>query len=71
MAADAQAKGALRTATPPASANLRLAYSWELSDPMVGLGLDVSEADEPGGDELCSLAPADSSALPEEGSMAL
>jgi hypothetical protein len=38
---------------------------------MVGLGLDVSEADEPGGDELCSLAPADSSALPEEGSMAL
>jgi hypothetical protein len=48
----------------------RLAYSLELSVPSVGFGLDVSAADEPSGAELCSFAPVDWSALPEDGSIA-
>ena len=43
----------------------------ELSVPSVGLGLDVSAADEPSGAALCSFAPVDWSALPEGGSIAL
>jgi hypothetical protein len=42
----------------------------ELSNPIVGLGLEVSAADESGGAELCSLAPVDWSALPEDGAIA-
>lgn len=37
---------------------------------MVGLGLEISAAEEPGGAELCSFAPADWSALPESGPIA-
>ena len=51
-------------------ASLGLAYSLELSVPSVGLGLEVSAADEPSGAELCSFAPVDWSALPEEGAIA-
>ena len=32
--------------------------------------MDVSDADEPGGAELCSLAPVDWSAVPEAGAIA-
>ena len=34
---------------------------------MAGLGLEGSDADEPGGAELCSLAPWEVSASPDEG----
>jgi hypothetical protein len=34
---------------------------------MVGLGLDGSDADDPGGAELCSFAPWEVSMLPDEG----
>jgi len=34
---------------------------------MVGLGFDVSDADDPGGAELCSFAPWEVSMLPDEG----
>jgi len=34
---------------------------------MVGLGLEGSDADEPGGAELCSFAPCEVSMLPDEG----
>ena len=40
---------------------------YSFSVPMVGLGLDGSDADEPGGAELCSFAPWEVSMLPDEG----
>jgi hypothetical protein len=43
---------------------------YSLSVPIVGLGLDGSAAEDSGGAELCSLAPPDVSAVPDEGFMA-
>jgi hypothetical protein len=61
MAAEAPAQS--KGAAPKSGPSRRLAfaphYSWELSPPRVGFGLEVSEAEEPGGAELCSLAPLD------------
>src|SRR6476646_7326548 len=42
---------------------------YSLSVPRVGLGLEGSDADDPTGAELCSLAPWEVSMLPDEGFM--
>src|SRR6476620_9902410 len=45
----------------------QLCAVYSFSVPMVGLGLEGSDADDPGGAELCSFAPWDVSMLPDEG----
>lgn len=57
-------------AAPLLSLSVANCYSVELSDsglllsaPIVGLGFDVSEAEEPSGAELCSFAPPELSEL--------
>src|SRR6476660_5184400 len=50
---------------PSIEGQLSAVYSFSV--PMAGLGLDGSDADEPGGAELCSFAPWEVSMLPDEG----
>jgi hypothetical protein len=45
-------------------------FGYSLSVPSVGLGLEGSAADDSGGAELCSLAPPEVSADPDDGFMA-
>jgi hypothetical protein len=52
---------------PSIEGQLSAVYSFSV--PMVGLGLEVSDADDPGGAELCSFAPWEVSMLPDEGFM--
>jgi hypothetical protein len=53
-----------------ASEGVRGFNSYSLSVPRVGLGLEGSAAEEDGGAELCSAAPPDVSALPDDGFVA-
>src|SRR4029078_7580382 len=50
---------------PSIDGQLSAVYSFSV--PMVGLGLEGSDADDPGGAELCSFAPWEVSMLPDEG----
>ena len=50
---------------PSIEGQLSAVYSFSV--PMVGLGLEGSDADDPGGAELCSFAPWEVSMLPDEG----
>src|SRR5262245_19250786 len=67
---NANSKRPLMKSDPSLQSASRPYYSCDFSPPSVGLGLEVSDADEPGGAELCSLAPADWSALPDSGVIA-
>src|SRR6476620_11882366 len=48
---------------PSIEGQLSAVYSFSV--PIAGLGLDGSDADEPGGAELCSFAPCEVSMLPD------
>src|SRR6476660_2931687 len=50
---------------PSTEGQLCAVYSFSV--PMVGLCLEGSDADDPGGAELCSFAPWEVSMLPDEG----
>ena len=57
----------VRQRAPPPSIEGQLSAVYSFSVPIAGLGLEGSDADEPGGAELCSFAPWEVSMLPDEG----